>query len=253
MKKTLFFVILLCLPIAAKAADYEWSNAEEIHTLLPAHFGSDFHFNFEKFTGAHLPEVIGKAVLKFGVMEHWQMNLELREDFVFYANSIALVNQVDLMRPEDSLYDLTVSAFFRYRFLIDHHNEFSGKVVVNRGFYNDRLLVSGNMFMEAFNTPDWSYGAAISTMLRPAANWTIGTEEQLRLDTEKSNFNILVGGVTHFNIRTDPIPIYYMYRKSRVWKSGKAIQSVDADLRFMKGMTAAAPNWLLGIGLSLTL
>lgn len=254
MKRLLFLGVLLGLPFTAAAADREWSSAELPRTLTKGHFGSQFNFELQNFRGPYLPEVVAKAALQFGLIDRWQLNLELREDFIFYTNSIALVNQLELLKDTDSFYSLTVTAFFRYRLLVDRSQEFSGKLVLNRGFIDDQLHLGLNVFTEGFNTTELTYGTAFNTTMHLLPNWSVGVEEQLRLSNSTwSHPDILMGGVMLINIRTDPIPVYYMYHRSRIWKTGRAIHAVDADIRFMKGVTDKAPNWILSFGISLSL
>lgn len=253
MKKTLLISLLCLMPQTAFAVDRDWSTAKWVNHLAKGHFGSRFHFELEKNRKPYIPDVIAIAELRFGLLDRWQMNLELREDMVFYANSVALTNQIKLMEPEDSLYNLTVTAHLRYRFLVDSHSEWSGKVIINHGMLNDRLIFGSNVFLEAVNKEEQSYGASLHFTGRILPGWAMGAEEQLRLNAIKHQPDLLLGAVSHFNIKTEPIPIYYMYRGKRVWKSGQAIRAVDADVKFMKGVTDASPNWILSVGISLTL
>ncbi len=253
MRKALLISILCLMPQTALAVDRQWSKAEWVEHLEKGHFGSKFNFELEKNRGPYIPDVTAIAELRFGLLDRWQMNLELREDMVFYANSVALVNQVKIMGPEDSIYNLTVTLHLRYRFLVDNHNEWSSKVILNHGMLNDRLTFGTNTFLEAVNKEEQSYGNSMHLTYRIMPGWAVGAEEQLRLDVTNQKPDLLLGVVSHFNIKTDPIPVYYMYRGNRIWKSGKNIRAVDADIRFMKGVTDLSPKWILGVGISLYL
>ena len=253
MKKA-FLISLLCLaPQTALAVDREWSTAEWVEHLEKGHFGSKFHFELEKNRPPHIPDVTTIAELRFGLLNRWQMNLELREDMVFYANSVALTNQLKLMDSEDSIYNLTVTLHLRYRFLVDSHNEYSGKLLINHGMLNDRLIFGTNFFLEALNKENQSYGNSMHLTYHILHGWGVGMEEQLRIDAINPKPDLLLGVTSHFNIKTEPIPVYYMYHGKRVWKSGKNIRAVDADIKFMKGVTDLSPKWILGVGISLYL
>lgn len=250
----LVIATMICLiGSTAEAADRDWSAAEWVEHLKKGHFGSRFYFELEKNRQPYIPDVAAIAKLRFGLLDRWQMNLELREDMVFYTNSLALTNQIKLMEPEDSLYNLTVTLHFRYRFLVDRHNEFSGKVVLNQEMLKNRLIFGTNAFLEAIGKEQQSYGDSAHLTYYLLPDFSIGLEEQLRLDVTNPKLDLLFGAVGRFNIKTEPIPVYYMYHGKRVWNSGKIIRAVDADIKFLKGVTALSPNWLLAVGISLYL
>ena len=252
MKRALFLSLFLSVANTSYAADYEWSGTKQPPNLKKGHFGSEFNFELEQYRKPYSPEMVAKASLQFGLLDRWQMNLELREDFVFYTNSIALSNQVMLISPEDDIYNLTMVAHLRYRLLVDDHSEFSAKLVANQNLFNDKLVLGYNLFIEAINKVDQSIGASLGAMLHIFDRFSAGPEWQFRVETEEKHFNGLIGLSSHINIKTEPIPMYYSYKKQKLWKSGY-IHRVDAHIDLLKGVTGDAPKWIIGFGISLSL
>src|SRR3989344_6955093 len=96
MKRVLLVSLFFFVAKGAHAADYEWSSTEQPPNLKKGHFGSQFNFELEQHRKPYAPEMVAKAALQFGLLDRWQMNLDLREDFIFYTNSVELVNQIML-------------------------------------------------------------------------------------------------------------------------------------------------------------
>src|SRR3989338_2648355 len=101
--RTLIFTLGLALiPNKSMAEDWNWRASEFKPTLSRGGLGSEFHLEMEQYRKPYSPDYAAKAILNVGVWNHLQMSLELREDILFFENSLALLGQYEFLREDNN-------------------------------------------------------------------------------------------------------------------------------------------------------